>query len=73
MTSLEKGIQAAKDEREHLLNDVEKFKDSYARELLSHQDEMLEYLDNPEIAKEEKKKYKRRLFFTRLKKALGIS
>ena len=68
---LEKEMKATEEQRLAGLGEVEKFKKDFARKMSVSRDEMLAKL-NHVPTKKEVRKYKREVFFNKIKRALGL-
>jgi hypothetical protein len=68
---MQKEIKATEEERLAGLDEVEKFKNNFAKKMTKSREEMLAKL-NHVPTKKEIRKYKRTLFFNKIKRALGL-
>lgn len=66
-------LKAAEEEREAILNEMEKFKKSYARYIIDGQDKIKEQIAHPYVVtKKDMRKKKAEMFFNKVKKAIGL-
>ena len=66
-------FKAVETEREAILNDMEKFKKSYAKYIITDQDRIKEYIVHPYVVtKKDIRKKKLQNFFNKIKKAIGL-
>lgn len=73
MTKLANEIKASEEERLASLNEVEKFKKSYAKYMITDKDKIKDYIEHPYVpTKKDIRKKKRHEFFNKLKKAIGL-
>lgn len=66
-------FKAVETEREAILNDMEKFKKSYAKYIITDQDKIRESITHPHVVtKKDIRKKKLQNFFDKFKKAIGL-
>lgn len=66
-------IKAAKEERASGLEEVEKFKRSYAKYVISDMERIRDSVEHPYVAtKKDVRRHRRMMFFNKLKRVLGI-
>lgn len=66
-------FKAVETEREAILDDMEKFKKSYARYIVADKDKIKDYVLHPHvITKKDVRKKKVENFFNKIKKAIGL-
>ena len=66
-------MKSVEGEREAILNDIEKFKKSYAKYIITDQDKIRENIVHPYVVtKKDVRKKKVSNFFNKIKKAIGL-
>ena len=66
-------LKVVETEREAILDDMEKFKKSYAKYIITDQDKIKEYIVHPYVVtKKDIRKKKLQNFFNKIKKAIGL-
>lgn len=71
--NIKKGIEAAKNEKETITLELNKYKTDFSQSLLDHKEDIIESINHPYVpTKKDKRKYRWMQFKNNLKRALGI-
>lgn len=71
--NVKKELKISEEERQLVLNEVEKFKKNYAKYMVGDVDKIREHIEHPYVpTKKDFRKKKVEVFFNKLKKALGL-